>query len=592
MFSPSHSALTIFDVSHVFLSLSPCSSQVGANGAGKSTLLRLIAGKRRATAGTATVLGEDAFECTANCLRVNLVTADWDDDLTLPVRQLVGNAVAAAGAAVPRVKRLLEALGVAELLHAELSALSDGQRRRVQLFCKLLPERELVLLDEATNSLDVLSRASLLAFLREESETRGCTVVFCTHIFDGLDGWATELAHIDGGRLCHHVAAASLPAGEPLYQTVSTWLIDHAKEMQEKSEASGAPSVDAIAEALVEAAAAAARGGGSIAMNFKLAPSASADEPSAKRNKPASPNDKPAASAGGAGGGSAELPSGWESRVSQMQEGGFGSHTWGASKPSGVEESTAALLGASALPVAKLPIPAAFDGDFIAAPTFGGPRPGYAFKVGDKGPGYYADGSVAPSQPPAQPPAKPPAPAVMSGGGGGSCGSSLPLGFGGSRHQNPEEPPPPPAPTPAPQASRAAEEPPAVPKAVGLPAEAMRIAPALQGALTLLNARVAACNASVGKGDVQEATKAASEITAIWAQAESALKLFQTAMGGGGKSEPRLMPRPAELMTSCGGGGGGGSDLPFGFGASRHQSESELVKAGRILPQDPLGEKP
>ena len=46
--------------------------------------------------------------------------------------------------------------------------------------------------DSATNSLDVLSRASLLAFLREESETRGCTVVFCTHIFDGLDGWATD----------------------------------------------------------------------------------------------------------------------------------------------------------------------------------------------------------------------------------------------------------------------------------------------------------------------------------------------------------------------------------------------------------------
>ena len=131
---------------------------VGANGAGKSTLLRLIAGRRRASVGAAQVLGEDAFEYTANALRVNLVTADWEDDLTLPVEQLVRNAVVASGVGAPRVARLLQVLGVAELLHAQLHELSDGQKRRVQLFCKLLPERELILLDEATNSLAVLSR--------------------------------------------------------------------------------------------------------------------------------------------------------------------------------------------------------------------------------------------------------------------------------------------------------------------------------------------------------------------------------------------------------------------------------------------------
>ena len=95
-------------------------SQVGANGAGKSTLLRLIAGKRRSSEGAATVLGEDAFECTANCLRVNLVTADWEEELTLPVRQLVGNAVAAARANESRVERLLEALGIPAAQHAAL----------------------------------------------------------------------------------------------------------------------------------------------------------------------------------------------------------------------------------------------------------------------------------------------------------------------------------------------------------------------------------------------------------------------------------------------------------------------------------------
>jgi len=113
-------------------------SQVGANGAGKSTLLRLIAGRRRATGGSAFVLGGDAFECTSLALRVNLVTADWDADLTLPVRRLVSSAVRASGASAARVARLLDVLGLMELIHAELHELSDGQQRRVQLFCKLL----------------------------------------------------------------------------------------------------------------------------------------------------------------------------------------------------------------------------------------------------------------------------------------------------------------------------------------------------------------------------------------------------------------------------------------------------------------------
>jgi CCR4-NOT complex subunit CAF16 len=288
---------------------------VGANGAGKSTLLRLIAGRRRVTAGSAKVFEEDAFEMTANCLRVNMVTDDWDADLSLPVQQLVCSAVGAAGAPAPRVARLLEVLGVAELLHAELHALSDGQRRRVQLFCKLLPERELILLDEATNSLDVLSRASLLAFLREESEVRGRTVIFCTHIFDGLDGWATDLAHLDGGRVRHQVSASSLPSGMSLYQCVSTWLVEYAREAQKERSAAGAlPSYEAIATALLDAA---ARGDKDAGLVARSAP---------KRNRP---SPKP---------GSEAVPDGWENRSSGMEEGGFGAHHWSPARPAGAPE--------------------------------------------------------------------------------------------------------------------------------------------------------------------------------------------------------------------------------------------------------------
>ncbi|EOD09117.1 hypothetical protein EMIHUDRAFT_216987 [Emiliania huxleyi CCMP1516] len=230
-------------LSNVTLEVAPRSRVVlvGANGAGKSTLLRLVAGRRRASGGSARTLGGDAFECTTNALRVNLVTADWESDLTLPVSRLVAGAVRASGASVPRVSRLIEALGVEELLEKELHSLSDGQQRRVQLFCKLLPERDL-----ATNSLDVLSRAALLSFLREESEGRGATVVFATHIFDGLDGWATDLVHLDGGMLLRHLPAASLARASL-----------HATERRRAGDAAGRRTTDDLARSLVAAATAA-----------------------------------------------------------------------------------------------------------------------------------------------------------------------------------------------------------------------------------------------------------------------------------------------------------------------------------------------
>jgi len=50
-----------------------------------------------------------------------------------------------------------------------------------------------LLLDEITVDLDVLARADLLKFLRKECEQRGSTIIYATHIFDGLDDWPTHI---------------------------------------------------------------------------------------------------------------------------------------------------------------------------------------------------------------------------------------------------------------------------------------------------------------------------------------------------------------------------------------------------------------
>lgn len=82
-----------------------------------------------------------------------------------------------------------------------MHAVSDGERRRVQLAMGLLRPWKILLLDEVTVDLDLLSRYNFLQFLRRETETRTCTIVYATHILDNLAEWPTHLVHMSLGRV-------------------------------------------------------------------------------------------------------------------------------------------------------------------------------------------------------------------------------------------------------------------------------------------------------------------------------------------------------------------------------------------------------
>jgi CCR4-NOT complex subunit CAF16 len=82
-----------------------------------------------------------------------------------------------------------------------MHAVSDGERRRVQLAMGLLRPWTILLLDEITVDLDLLSRANFLGFLKRETETRPCTIVYATHILDNLATWPTHLVHMSLGKV-------------------------------------------------------------------------------------------------------------------------------------------------------------------------------------------------------------------------------------------------------------------------------------------------------------------------------------------------------------------------------------------------------
>ena len=110
-----------------------------------------------------------------------------------------------------RCKELLEIMQVNPDWH--MHQVSDGQRRRVQIVLGLLEPWELLLMDEVTVDLDVIVRARLLKFLTKETRDRGATILYATHIFDGLGQWPTHVVHMAFGSI-KRVQDMSLPFPE------------------------------------------------------------------------------------------------------------------------------------------------------------------------------------------------------------------------------------------------------------------------------------------------------------------------------------------------------------------------------------------
>ncbi|KAI2477922.1 ABC transporter [Pyrenophora tritici-repentis] len=170
---------------------------IGANGSGKTTLLKLLSGTRLPPAGTIRICGVDPFQ--ESLAGVTYLGLEW---ATNPiVRHDIG------------VMELLRSVGgndyperrdaLVTMLDIDtnwrLHAVSDGERRRVQLAMGLLRPWTILFLDEITVDLDVLSRAEFLGWLKRETEERVCTVVYATHILDNLAGWPSHLVHMSLG---------------------------------------------------------------------------------------------------------------------------------------------------------------------------------------------------------------------------------------------------------------------------------------------------------------------------------------------------------------------------------------------------------
>ena len=234
-------------VRNITLDLPPRSRSllIGANGAGKTTLLRLLAGKRLAPGDSISICGVDPFK--EGLEGVTYLGLEWvlnpivrtDIGVTELLRSVGGDAYP------ERRDELVSMLDVD--MKWRMHAVSDGERRRVQLAMGLVRPWTVLLLDEITVDLDVLSRAQFLGWLKRETEIRECTIVYATHILDNLAGWPTHLVHMHLGTVKEWDTADSMlatldgsvgPSGNSrLGELVLGWLRDDIKERGPRSQA-------------------------------------------------------------------------------------------------------------------------------------------------------------------------------------------------------------------------------------------------------------------------------------------------------------------------------------------------------------------
>jgi len=189
---------------------------LGPNGAGKTTTLRMLAGLMKPTEGEIAIDGVNgSSDPLALKARTGFLTANTGLYARLSPRETLFYFGELRG--IPRdvlrrqIEELIKLLGLEAFVDRRCEGLSTGERQRVQIARTLIGDPPVLILDEPTLGLDVLTNRLILNFIRQAG-AQGRTIVLSTHHLDEVEGICNRFGLLHKGRILAEGTVAELRA--------------------------------------------------------------------------------------------------------------------------------------------------------------------------------------------------------------------------------------------------------------------------------------------------------------------------------------------------------------------------------------------
>jgi len=211
---------------------------IGANGAGKSTTIKMLTGILVPSSGQVRTCGYDPVPQRRRLAReIGVVFGQrsqlwWDLPLRDSFRILGAIHRLPTEAARVRTQELVDRLGLADLLDTPVRQLSLGERMRGEVAAALVHRPRLLVLDEPTIGLDMISKERLRHFLVAERAEFGTTLLLTTHDMGDIERLCDRVLVIDRGRLVFDGTLPSLAERVALQRVLVVDLPEPSPDLQ------------------------------------------------------------------------------------------------------------------------------------------------------------------------------------------------------------------------------------------------------------------------------------------------------------------------------------------------------------------------
>ena len=196
---------------------------LGPNGAGKSTLMKIITGAILPTSGTAVVNGVDVVAFPLQVQQsLGYLPEHNPQYLELYVREYLEYVAQLYKVDKKRIPTVIEQTVLGPEQHKKIGSLSKGYRQRVGLAAALIPDPEVLILDEPTTGLDPAQLIEIRTLLKKIATDK--TVLFSTHIMQEVVELCDTVVFLQAGEIKQQCNRAEIEQGSAhLERLFSAW---------------------------------------------------------------------------------------------------------------------------------------------------------------------------------------------------------------------------------------------------------------------------------------------------------------------------------------------------------------------------------